>query len=147
MKSEPREFQLGIDIISLDRSRDYLKRHGRPGFEKILSESEHQELRKKPLSAQLFAKKFSAKEAYFKSLNASWFGVDGFQKIEVIFKGANQFTAYQRKSGRKVEPASGNFIFGKGWIAAKVLRWQDKSQNPNTKSQRKLKSSNAKFKS
>lgn len=72
---------VGIDLLSLDRARALLKRHGRSFFNRILS------LREKrsglSCSAVQLAKYFTAKEAFFKSSGLAWTDLNGFSGMWV----------------------------------------------------------------
>ncbi len=67
---------IGIDLLSLDRAHDLLKRHGRSFFVRILSPQEKQ--KKLVVSAIQLARYFTAKEAFFKATNLAWTDLNGF---------------------------------------------------------------------
>ena len=67
---------IGIDLLSLDRARDLLKRHGRSFFDRILSPQEKH--KKLAVSAIQLARYFTAKEAFFKATNLAWTDLKGF---------------------------------------------------------------------
>ena len=67
---------IGIDLLSLERARDLLKRHGRSFFDRILSAREKSS--KPACSAVQLARYFTAKEAFFKSSGLPWSDLKGF---------------------------------------------------------------------
>ncbi len=67
---------IGIDLLSLDRAHDLLKRHGRSFFDRILSPVEKR--RKLACSNLQLARYFTAKEAFFKSSGLAWTDLKGF---------------------------------------------------------------------
>ena len=76
-------FGIGTDIIEIRRVEQALRRTGRLK-QKIFTarEIEYCELRGK--SAQHFAARFAAKEAFLKALGTGWQGGHRFDEIEVI---------------------------------------------------------------
>lgn len=76
-------FGIGTDIIEIQRIERALRRTGRLK-QKIFTprEIEYCELRGK--SAQHFAARFAAKEAFLKAMGTGWHGGHRFDEIEVI---------------------------------------------------------------
>jgi holo-[acyl-carrier protein] synthase len=76
-------FGIGTDIIEIQRVERALRRTGRLK-QKIFTprEIEYCELRAK--SAQHFAARFAAKEAFLKAMGTGWQGGHRFDEIEVI---------------------------------------------------------------
>jgi len=107
---------IGIDLLSLDRARDLLKRHGNSFLRRILSPSE---LKKKPAySALQLAKYFTAKEAFFKSSGLNWTDLKGFSGMWISRMRGNRFEMECSESSLQ---GSGTF-FRKGNIwGAKVI--------------------------
>src|SRR3989338_6033986 len=82
---------IGIDLLSLSRARRLIRSHNRRIRESLLTPGEQKDFLGKQLPAVEFAKKFTAKEAFFKALGISWMGVEGFGQIEVKSLPNSQF--------------------------------------------------------
>ncbi len=116
---------LGLDLLRVARVQRFLKTYGSERFQRILTPLEKASLYKRKISALEFARRFTAKEAYFKSLNAPWLGVDGFSKIHVEMLSKNYFSAsWINEKGVLEREASGCFFRGPRWVAAQVIRWK-----------------------
>ena len=115
---------VGIDLVNLPRIRKFLKTHARSRLSRLLSPSERQEFRK-IISSKLFAKIFTAKEAYFKTLGESWMGLEGFASMEVCFLPGDRFKIQlvdgplRKKGARQAEGCY--FGFG-NFLGAQVIR-------------------------
>ena len=73
---------IGTDIIQTDR---VVKAMESKGFkEKVFSENEILYCEKKANSAESFAARFAAKEAFFKALGTGWRGGIAFNEVEVV---------------------------------------------------------------
>ena len=115
---------VGIDLVNLPRIRKFLKAHAPRRISRFLSPAEQTQFKKK-IPSKLFAKIFTAKEAYFKTLGESWMGLEGFASMEVRLLPGDRFTvqlvdgALGRKGSR---PAEGcHFGFG-NFLGAQIIR-------------------------
>ncbi len=63
---------VGIDSVSISRIAGLLDRYGRRFLEKIFTEDEIAEGLGRRDSAQYFAARFAAREAFFKALGTGW---------------------------------------------------------------------------
>ena len=78
-------YPLGVDILERKKALSfYRKHHQRLGELFCPAELAFMEASRKP--AETFAMIFSAKEAVFKSLGASWMGPSGFRQIQILPK-------------------------------------------------------------
>jgi len=73
---------VGVDLVSLERMRSFLKNHPSRAKGKLLTESEKKRLRGRSLSALSLAKRFAAKEAVIKAKKGGS-GQFSFSLIEV----------------------------------------------------------------
>ncbi len=96
MKNSPEG--IGVDIVSLSRVDDFLKKH-RASLGKILSPEERIKVENASNPARILAYFFSAKEAVFKSLDLDWLGVEGFRMIEIIIPEKEEEPSRARLSG------------------------------------------------
>ena len=63
---------VGIDSVSISRIARLIDRYGRRFLEKIFAEDEISEGMERRDSAQYFAARFAAREAFFKALGTGW---------------------------------------------------------------------------
>ena len=124
MKSSRGLQGVGIDLMRLSRAQEFLKQNGLPSVMRLFSKSETAALRGKRLTPQLFARFFSAKEAFFKAVGGAWMGLEGFSEIEVERLPRDRFRV-RSFAGKKVRgKAEGNFLQGRGWIGARLVFWK-----------------------
>ncbi len=122
---------LGIDLIDLDRVRKFLKTHSHQKISRLLSAQEKKVFKRRRFSALLFAKFFAAKEAYFKTLNEAWMGMEGFASMDVKLRNTNTFQvklisgALGRKGSR---PAEGCFFYFSHYVGAQVINFKPKDE-------------------
>lgn len=118
-KSLPALIGIGIDLLSLERARDLLKRHGHSFFERILS---LREKRQKLSCSQLqLARYFTAKEAFFKASGLAWTDLKGFSGIWINQIQEKKFQMGCLDSRIKGE---GEFFKKGGIWGAKVIAWK-----------------------
>ncbi len=109
---------IGIDLLSLNRAHDLLRRHGRSFLDRILASSE--KIQKPVCSALQLARYFTAKEAFFKASGLPWNDVKGFSGMWIEKIRGKKFEMGCVDSGLK---GSGEF-FKRGDIwGAKVITW------------------------
>ncbi|MBI3316402.1 MAG: 4'-phosphopantetheinyl transferase superfamily protein [Candidatus Omnitrophica bacterium] len=117
---------IGIDLIAISRARDFLSSHRDFIYQRFLSRQEAQRLGcARKLTPSLFSRMFSAKEAYFKSLNEKWLGLGGFRSIEVRFLPGDRFRVKSNLwpiCRRSV--AEGAFFYASGLVGAQVCLWR-----------------------
>ena len=117
---------VGIDLVNLPRIHKFLKTHSRARLSRLLAPSEQRKFRKK-ISSTDFAKIFTAKEAYFKTLGESWLGLEGFASMEVRVLPGERFAVRLvdgRLKKKGVRQAAGcYFSFGK-FLGAQIIRTQ-----------------------
>jgi len=110
---------IGIDLLSIDRAKDLLRRHGRSFFDRILAPCEKKQ---KPVcSALQLARYFTAKEAFFKSSNLAWTDMNGFAGMWIETISKNRF-----KMGCKDSKliGEGTFFKMRHNFGARVITWQ-----------------------
>ena len=111
---------IGIDLLSLERARDIIKRHGHSFFDRILAPVEKH--RKPTCSALQLAKYFTAKEAFFKSSGFNWTDLKGFSGMWIEKIRGNKFKMGCQDLSLR---GCGKF-FKRGNIwGAKVEAWKD----------------------
>jgi len=100
----------------------FLKRHRQDFSGRLLTKSERALWQRKKYAVEWFAKFFAAKEAFFKTGNNAWMGVEGFRAIEIVPMRNNDFTvrAAARFNGRGAK-SYGRFLGNKKWIGAFVV--------------------------
>ncbi len=76
-------FGIGTDIIEIQRVEQALRRTGRLK-QKIFTPREIEYCESRGKSAQHFAARFAAKEAFLKAMGTGWQGGHRFDEIEVI---------------------------------------------------------------
>lgn len=109
---------IGIDIISRPRIERFLNEHFSTDLSRLLSPLEFHSLQKGPDRNQLFARYFTAKEAYFKACSGVWMEREEFRKIEVQLEANGEF----RIAG---DPgARGRFFETPDGLGAEVIVWK-----------------------
>ncbi len=111
---------IGIDLLSLDRARDLLSRHGTAFLKRILSPDERKQ--KPSCSALQLAKYFTAKEAFFKSSGLSWTDLHGFTGMWISRMRGNRFE--MACSDSSLQGFGTFFKRGNIW-GAKVQTWKN----------------------
>ncbi len=109
---------IGVDLVSIPRMRQFLKRHGAKAV-KLLDP----QAKSRKISALRLARLFAAKEAVFKALNRSWMGIEGFQAIQVKSSHSSGFRvecAFLPKGAQ----VSGRFFDCEGLAGAQVMIWR-----------------------
>ena len=115
---------VGVDLVQLSRAKKFLKQNGAESVLRLFSKSEIIALRGKRITPQVFAKFFSAKEAFFKASGGSWMGIEGFSNIEVKWLPRDRFKV-QSFAGKEIQgKAEGNFLRGRGWVGARLVFWK-----------------------
>lgn len=111
---------IGIDLINLSRAERFLKTHSASRVKRLFS-AEEQKSRAK-LTPLRFAKIFSAKEAFFKTLNESWMGLEGFSALSVSLLSAGRFRVRVTGKSFKYCEADGSFFKEGNLLGAQVIR-------------------------
>jgi phosphopantetheinyl transferase (holo-ACP synthase) len=113
---------LGIDLISRERVRRFLKDHGRSRALRLLSETEKGVWRRRGFSLSVFSQFLAAKEAYFKACAGSWLGPEGFAGISVKLLPHRKFRVKSLRPEAAPGPEAGGCFFGAGpWVGAQVM--------------------------
>ena len=117
---------IGIDLVNLLRIRKFVRQHSSNNLRRLLSVSEQRRFGKKKISPQTFAKIFTAKEAFFKTLNRPWMGLQGFHAMSVVFKKADTFEISMNAALNSKRPlrADGCFFCTGNLWGAQVVRWK-----------------------
>jgi phosphopantetheine--protein transferase-like protein len=110
---------VGIDLISVPRIRQFLKTHAASKTARLLSPLEQKQFKSRKKSPLIFAKFFTAKEAFFKSLDKAWLGLEGFGAMEVRLLPAGRFKIRLLDGGGEAEGCF--FSFGH-YVGAQVIR-------------------------
>lgn len=119
---------IGVDLVDLKRIRRFLQDHSPKKLRRILTEKEYQVLKRGHFSTALFARFFCAKEAYFKTLGASWLGMEGMASLETNLKSADRFSIQALEGPlalNRAHAAEGCFFKTGNLLGAQVLRWED----------------------
>lgn len=115
---------VGVDILSHDRARRFLKNHKQEVWQRCLTQNEKKYFPRKRFSVNHFSKLFTAKEAFFKSLNRSWMGFEGFSEIEITPRPNGRFKARALRPGKCESLTGEGCFFGDvRWTGAQVVRW------------------------
>ena len=114
---------VGIDLISIDRIRGFLKKHRARSRKELLSPPELSRFKNRRISPPTWSRYFSAKEAYFKTLDLPWLGREGFQHIDIQPVSDDSFQACWLEKGRKKWAAEGCWGFAGNHVVAQVIRW------------------------
>ena len=115
-------FSLGIDLLSLKRLKSFLDQHQNLFSRQLLTSSERQKIKGRRISLLMGSKYFSAKEAYFKTLDRPWMGREGFGKIEIRVLSENSFQASWLEKGKRKWPATGTWASAGNHVIAQVIR-------------------------
>jgi phosphopantetheine--protein transferase-like protein len=125
---------VGLDLVSIPRIRKFLKAHSAARVRRLLSPAEQKKYKK--ISPLIFAKLFTAKEAFFKSLGASWFGLQGFASMEVSLLSQDRFQIRIVEGPlacHASEKAEGSFFEFKDHVGAQVIRPETADNRQRTK--------------
>lgn len=116
---------VGVDLVNVTRIQEFLERHPAKKIARLLSPQEQKRYARRKISARAFARLFAAKEAFFKTLNAPWMGLEGFAAMNVTPSG-ECFSIeivddrFRVKGNRK---AQGSFFRAGKLLGAQVVRW------------------------
>ncbi|HTL46761.1 MAG TPA: 4'-phosphopantetheinyl transferase superfamily protein [Verrucomicrobiae bacterium] len=110
---------VGIDLISLKRVRKFL-RHPKSQIRRLLTPAEQKRYLAKNLSPVVFAKLFSAKEAYFKAAGG---GIPVFERMDVKLLPRDRFQVKSLHGLRSAAPAYGCFFRTPSLIGAQIILW------------------------
>ncbi len=118
---------VGVDLVSITRIQKFLSQHPPARVARLLSETEKKRYRRKKLSAHTLAKIFASKEAFFKTLDEPWMGLEGFSSMETEFLSGGRFliktvSGALAKNGPR--EAEGTFFKAGKLLGAQVVRWQ-----------------------
>ena len=78
-------YPIGVDILEWKKAGGFYREHS-SRLDALLHPQELTFVQRSRKPAQAFAQVFSAKEAVFKALGASWMGVSGFKEVEIFPK-------------------------------------------------------------
>lgn len=79
---------IGVDLIEVERGA---KKIAKPGFkERVFTEREITYCDGFHLSAERYAARFAAKEAFFKALGTGWMGTFSFNEVEIVHNTAGK---------------------------------------------------------
>jgi holo-[acyl-carrier protein] synthase len=78
---------IGMDLVEVERVATMLARHGARAERKLFTPAEVTYCRRGAGSAQSFAARFAAKEAFFKALGTGIGGAGGWTEVEVVRAG------------------------------------------------------------
>ena len=84
------QYPIGVDILEWKKASGFYWQH-RARLAVLLHPGELAFVKKARQPTQAFAQVFSAKEAVFKAIGASWLGVSGFKNIEILPKKSFSF--------------------------------------------------------
>lgn len=125
MSKKSSHLHLGVDLISLARIKKFLRQYSLRGIRRLLTLNEFRKAHSSKAKFLLLAQFFSAKEAYFKSLNRAWLGIEGFARIEITPLSSHHFEAcWIEENGNKKWPAQGSWASVSQHIFAQVVRWE-----------------------
>ena len=113
---------VGVDLVSRNRVKQFLSRHGDYVRERFLNSSERRSF--KHLSLRDFAELFTAKEAFFKACGESWMGLEGFQGMRMKRRDGDHFEMEWR-TGRtqKLYRGEGHFFSCGDLVGAQAMIW------------------------
>jgi len=107
---------VGVDLVSRNRVKQFLSRHGDYVRERFLNSAERRTF--KHLSLQSFAELFTAKEAFFKACGEAWMGLEGFQGMRMKRCEGDHFEMEWRTGRTRSSIAGKGIFFGAGtWWA------------------------------
>ena len=75
---------LGVDIVDVERFEALLRRRGTVFLKRVFTEREIRYCRARRRSAQHFAARWAAKEAFFKALGTGWGRGGAFRDVEIL---------------------------------------------------------------
>lgn len=110
---------VGIDLVDVVRIRRFLGTHSTVKMQRLLCPSEQKQFQSREKSPLIFAKIFTAKEAFFKSLGRSWLGLEGFAAMEVRFLPAERFRI---RLLQETSETGGCFFSFSHYVGAQVIR-------------------------
>lgn len=113
---------IGIDLVSWDQIRDFLKRHRKSAVERLLNPSEKISYKKTSRPLEFFARCFSAKEAYFKTRNNFWMAEEDFRRVRLLEEGRNRFR--MTDASRRNLHIEGRFFKTPTGVGARVFLWE-----------------------
>ena len=114
----PKISGVGIDLVDLKRIREFLRIHAAAKTRRLLSPLEQKYFQSRKRSPLVFAKFFTAKEAFFKTLGKAWLGLEGFAEMEVQFLSADRFKIRHLQGAQ----AEGSFFSFSHYVGAQVIR-------------------------
>ena len=116
---------LGVDVMALSRAGKFLKGNRAKTLQRLLTPSERKQIGRKKLTPLLFSKFFTAKEAFFKALGASWMGLAGFRSLDVRLLPHEKFRVRSLAPRRgKPREGSGCYFRREALVGAQVVLWE-----------------------
>jgi phosphopantetheinyl transferase (holo-ACP synthase) len=114
---------VGVDLVSRNRVKEFLSRHGDYVRERFLNSSERRSYKR--LSLQEFAELFTAKEAFFKACGEAWMGLEGFQGMRMK-RGEGDHFEMEWRTGRtgKFYRGEGHFFRSGDLVGAQAMIWR-----------------------
>jgi len=114
---------VGVDLVSRNRVKKFLSRHGDYVRERFLNPSERRSYKR--LSLQAFAELFTAKEAFFKACGEAWMGLEGFQGMRMKRCDGDHFEMEWRTGRtRKLYRGEGHFFRSGDLVGAQAMIWR-----------------------
>ena len=114
---------VGVDLVSRNRVKQFLSRHGDYVRERFLNSSERRTFKR--LSLQDFAELFTAKEAFFKACGEAWMGLEGFQGMRMKRCEGDHFEMEWRPTRtRKLYRGEGYFFRSGDLVGAQAMIWR-----------------------
>lgn len=108
---------IGVDLVSLSRFEKFYRQH-RASAAALLAPGK----KNSRVTCVSLAKAFAAKEAFFKCLNRSWMGQEGFESIQIKGSQTSRFHVKSPFLPSNAQ-ADGVFFEGEGWVGAQVVVW------------------------
>ncbi len=75
---------IGIDLVEISRIAKIVERSGKVFLDRVFTQAEQEQGRKRGSAAALYASTFAAKEAVFKLFGTEWTDGDSFLDIEIL---------------------------------------------------------------
>jgi phosphopantetheine--protein transferase-like protein len=115
---------LGVDILSLKRAHQFLKEHQRSReFFNLFSRDEIQDIHEIPeWTPLLWAKYFTAKEAFLKALSLNVFQWDD---ITIKMKGDARFEAYSATLPNRFSQSIGCYFIEEEYVGAQMIIYNE----------------------
>ena len=114
---------VGVDLVSRNRVKQFLSRHGDYVRERFLNASERQSFKR--LSLQEFAELFTAKEAFFKACGEAWMGLEGFQGMRMKrYEGDHFEMEWRTGRTKKLYRGEGHFFRSGDLVGAQAMIWR-----------------------